>query len=144
MSEVVLTGMDDLVESIDNLIKKYPDRAGDFLTKQARETRKGVVKEAKSAVDIDSTNRYSLGKIGNYKISPVQGYGSEQYVDLSAKSPHFHLIENGHNLVSHSGKSIGWVPGYQIMDAETRRRKARIHIDLEALAEELLKEEGFL
>lgn len=141
---VVLKGMDELIESFDALIQKYPDRMGDFLRDQAMETRKGVAKEAKAAVDVDMSERYSLGKPGNYAVSQIKGYGSQQYVEISAKSPHFHLVENGHELVSHRGRSIGWVPGYKIMDAETKRRRVTFPVEFEKMATQLLKEEGFL
>ena len=141
---VVLKGMDELIESVDVLIQKYPDRMGDFLRDQAMEARKGVAKEAKAAVDVDMSERYSLGRPGNYAVSQIKGYGTQQYVEVSAKSPHFHLIENGHELASHNGRSIGWVPGYKIMDAETKRRKVTFPAEFGKMAAKLLEEEGFL
>ncbi len=144
MNEVKLKGMDELIDSVDALLQKYPDRAGDFLRKQALETRKGVAREARGAVDVDPTNKYSLGKATNYQVSQVKGSGLNQEVELSAKSPHFHLIEHGHQLLSHSGNPIGWVPGYKIMDAEAKRQKVRIPIEFEKMADAVLKEEGFL
>lgn len=144
MDGIELRGMDELISSVDELVKRFPDKTGDFLRKKAMETRRGVAKEARSAVDVDPSNKYSLGKAGSYKVSPVMGYGADQYVELSAKSPHFHLIEHGHELVSHSGNPIGWVPGYKIMDAEAKRQSIKMPIDFEEMAESVLKEEGFL
>lgn len=143
MSAVELKGMDELIDSVDALVQKYPDRTGDFLRKQAMETRKGIAKEAKAAVNV-SGGKHSLGRPGNYKVSQPKGTGCDQTVELSAKSPHFHLIEHGHELVSHSGKPIGWVPGYKILDAEAKRRQLSMPKDFEKEAEKVLSEEGFL
>lgn len=146
MAEVIMHGMEDLEQSLEYLMKKYPDRAGEFLRKQAMETRKGTVKEAKQAVDVNMSNDKSLGKIKNYSVSQVKGYGTTQEVELSAKSPHFHLIEHGHQLVGHfpGRKSIGWVPGYMIMDAERKRQEVKMPVECAKWADELLAEEGFL
>ena len=144
MADVIMEGMEDLTESFERLVAKYPDRAGDFLRKQAFKTRSGVTREAKQAVDVDMGNDKSLGKAKNYEVSQVKGYGTAQEVELLAKSPHFHLIEHGHELVSHRGRPIGWVPGYMIMDAERKRRAEKIHGECAEWAEGILKEEGFL
>ena len=141
---VELHGMDDLIDSVDALMKKYPDKTGDFLRKQAMETRKGIAKEARSAVNVNPSNKKSLGRPGSYAVSQVKGYGADQTVELSAKSPHFHLIEHGHEQVSRSGKHIGWVPGYNILDAEAKRQKEKMPKAFEEMAEKVLSEEGFL
>ena len=145
-SYVMAVGLEDLEESLSRLASKYPDRAGEFLKAQARKTRSGVIREMKSAVDVNTGNDKSLGKAKNYQISQVQGYGKNQEVELSAKSPHFHLIEHGHELLSHSPnkKPIGWVPGYLVMDAEKKRRAQKAPTECAEWANELLKEEGFL
>ena len=140
MDGVTIEGLDEVIDSIEKFTQKYPDKAGDFLRKQAMETRKGIAKEARAAVDVDTSNKYSLGKAGNYNVSQVMGYGAGQYVELSAKSPHFHLIEHGHQLVSHSGKPIGWVPGYKIMDAEAKRQSVKVPINFGKMVDDFLKE----
>lgn len=144
MGAVEVHGMDELIESVDALIKKYPDKTGDFLRKQAFETRKGIAKEARGAVNVNTSDKHSIGRAGNYRVSQVKGIGADQYVELSAKSPHFHLIEHGHELVSHSGKPLGWVPGYQILGTEVKRQQVRFPAAFEKMAEETLREEGFL
>ena len=144
MDGIELNGMDELIESVDALIQKYPDKAGEFLRKEAMDARKGIANEARSAVNVNTSNKHSLGKPSNYRVSQVMGTGSEQTVELSAKSPHFHLIEHGHELLSHSGKHIGWVPGYKILDAEAKRRELSMPQDFETMAEQVLREEGFL
>ena len=143
-AEMTFDGLDELVSDLESLAHKFPDRFGELLKKEAEDTRKDVVREVKSAVDIDSENRYSLAKAKNYKISQIKGYGESQYVEMSAQSPHFHLIENGHTLVSHTGQAIGWVPGYKIMDAAVVGHKIKMPINARRMADELLKAENFI
>ena len=141
---IELHGMDELIGSVDALIQKYPDRTGDFLRKQAMETRKGIANEAKAAVNVNTSHKHSLGKPSSYKVSQVKGIGSEQYVELSARSPHFHLIEHGHEQVTPGGRHTGYVQGYKILDAEAKRREIQLPRAFEEMAEEVLKQEGFL
>lgn len=146
MAEVIMHGMEDLDQSLEHLVVKYPDRSGEFLRKQALETRKNIVKESKQQLRTDTGERYSLGRAGSYSVSQVNGYGKDQEVELSAKSPHFHLIEHGHQLTGHypSKTPLGEVRGYHIMDTERKRREVKMPNDCAKWADELLAEEGFL
>ena len=141
---IEIHGMDELIDSVNTLIRKYPDRSGDFLRKQAMETRKGIAAEARSAVNVNTSNKASLGKATNYKVSQVKGIGADQYVELTAKSPHFHLIEHGHEQVTPGGRHVGYVQGYKILDAEAKRQEIKLPRAFEEMAEKVLSEEGFL
>ena len=139
-----LEGMEDLMESLENLTKKYPDRAGELLQKNAKELRKDVVKNVKTDTKSKGKTKRSLSKAGSYAISQVQGYGASQYVEISAKSPHFHLVEHGHELVKPSGEIIGFVQGKHMMENATKKAEQNIPSTLEDVVSELLKEEGLI
>lgn len=141
-----IQGMDDLVASFQDLIKKYPDEAGALLVRQARELRKDVVKLVKNDTDSDGTNKHSLTKISQYKISKVKGIGAQQYIEVSGKAPHFHLVENGHRLLNKDGKPVGsgFVVGYHFMDRASKKRRIELPTDLEKVVDRLLKEEGLI
>ena len=97
MEETVkIVGIEDLEESIKKMINKYPDEAGECLRAEARKTRKEIVKNAKETTKTKVKSRQSLGKIGSYRISQVQGFRENQYVEISARAKHFHLVERGH------------------------------------------------
>lgn len=142
MDGIEIRGLNEITEKVSKFVKKCPDKAGDFLRKQALITRGKVVKEAKSAVNVDTSNKRSLGKQKSYTVSQVKGYGTGQYVELTANAPHFHLIEHGHELVSHSGRPIGWVPGYLIMDAVRKKRRVEMPKEFETMVDNALKEAG--
>lgn len=144
MMQVMIEGMEDLTSSISNLAKKYPDEFTLLLEKEANSARTDVAKEARSALDTNTANKKSLGKKSNYKATPVRGYGDNQQIDITAESPHFHLLEHGHELVSHSGRSIGWVPGYLFMQATAEKYKTKFPTDAEELSNRILQGEGML
>lgn len=156
-------GMDELIESFETMVKKYPDRAGELLVKQAKDLRKDVVKMVKNDTDVDSHHKRSLGNLKEYKISQVKGYLDKQYVEVSGVAPHFHLIENGHDIVtpktrtiktkddqkekitlSNGGKSVGYAAGYHFMDRAGKKRQIEIPKELEKVVEKLLKEEELI
>lgn len=139
-----IDGLDDLTKSFENLVRKYPDRAGELLREDARQLRKEVVKETKKVTKTKSSSKRSLGKVGSYKISPVQGIGQAQYVEVSAKSPHFHLVEHGHVLKSHDGKTIGFVPGKHMMETTVKKHQETMPDIVTEMVEQLLREERLI
>lgn len=137
-------GMEELSETLKSLAKKYPDDAGDLLVKNARKLRKDVVKNVKKdTVQSQKEKKYSLHKASSYKISQVKGYGAGQFVEISAKAPHFHLVEHGHNLVI-GGKVVGFVRGKHMMDNAIKKAEIEIPETTSAMVDELLKKEGLI
>lgn len=135
------SGLEELQEKFESLVKKYPDRAGELLQKNARELRKDVVKEVKKETKTKGKSKRSLAKVGSYKISKVQGFGANQFVEISAKSPHFHLVEHGHDLIIR-GQNRGFVQGKHVMKVVVRRTDAKMPETVEKMIDELLKEGG--
>lgn len=163
MPMVQIDGLEELAETFEELVGKYPDRAGELLVSQAKELRKDVVKQVKNDTDTDGTSKKSLAKVGSYGISPVKGFGNQQYIEVSAKSPHFHLVENGHLKVvpmtrtiktrdgekrtvsnSNGGATVGFTPGYHFMDRASKKRQIEVPEELEKVVDELLREEGLI
>lgn len=163
MQMVQVDGLEELAETFEELIEKYPDRAGDLLVSQAKELRKDVVKQVKNDTDTDGSSKKSLARAGSYGISPVKGFGDRQYIEVSAKSPHFHLLENGHMKVvpmtrtvktkdggkrkiqnSNGGATVGFTPGYHFMDRASKKRQIEVPTELKKVVDELLREEGLI
>ena len=147
MVQVDFQGMDEITEAMESIARKYPDKTGDFLRKQGYKTRGRVVREMRNAVDTNESNRASLGRVGNYSVSQPKGYGAGQYVELSARSPHYHLVERGHELLDRrTGNPVGkgWVQGYLVMDAAIRESRAQMPYAAQEFIEDFLGEEGLL
>lgn len=139
-----LDGIEELIDSLNDLSRKYPDRAGELLQKNAKELRKQVVKNVKEDTKTKGETKRSLSKAGSYEISQVQGYGASQYVEIKARSPHFHLVEHGHVLKNHYGKTIGFVDGKHMMSNAVKKTEQTMPSIVENMVEELLKEGGFV
>lgn len=157
---LIVEGMDELQKSFKILAKKYPDKAGELLRKDAISVRKEIVKQVKKETKFDNKSKRSLAKAGSYKVSQVKGIGIQQYVEISAKSPHFHLVENGHNIImpkSHGvkgekgvripndnpGENVGYVQGKHIIDTVARKHEREMPSIVENMVEKLLEEAGF-
>ena len=153
-------GIDELVDRFKKLARKYPDKTGELLKKEAKSLRKDVINRVKRDNDTNKKSKRSLTKASSYKISPVKGYNGKQYVEISAKSPHFHLVEHGHEKVmpySHGlrgkkgikipnkngGQTIGFVPGKHMMAQAVSEEQGNIANVVSGMVDELLKEEGF-
>ena len=139
-----VTGFEDLIVSFRDLAKQYPDTADDMLRADGRYLRKEITKKAKELTDVNKSNKESLGKIGSYSVSKVKGGGNNRYVEISAKSRHFHLVEHGHQLVSHSGAALGYVPGRHFLEKAAKEYSEEMPKNVERMMEGLLKKEGFL
>lgn len=136
---------------MDDVAKKYPDLAEDCLKKEGNDFRKAMKKEALSATDKHTgnlTRGFRLGPIQNIKGIIMQDFMAE-----GKKNPHWHLIENGHELVTpykrngkklkNGGKTIGFVPGRQIVPAVVKawqpEHEKRLKNILSKLQEEVEK-----
>ena len=144
MSEVIeVVGLDDLCDSLNKLAEKYPDRAGELLVINAKTLRKSVTKKVRERTKPKGKKK-SLARVGSYKISKVQGYGADQYVEISATSPHFHLVERGHVQLNRKGEEIGFVKGEHMMADAIKEANDEMPETIEKMVDELLKEGGFI
>lgn len=144
---IEISGLDELSEDFRRVARKYPDRAGEELQKEAKELRKDVIAMVKNDTDEHLTKdgertKRSLTKASSYEISPVQGFNERQLVNISAKSPHFHLLENGHQLVTHKGRAIGFVPGYHFMDRARKEHAKKLPERMQKMVNHLLESEN--
>ena len=153
-------GMEDVISSFKTLARKYPDKAGELLQKNAKELRKEVIHNVKQDTTVDSDNKKSLARAGSYKISQIKGFNEHQYVEISAKAPHFHLVEHGHEIImprfhgikgqkgvhipnKNAGQKVGFVQGKHMMAKAVRKIEEDMPDTLESMVDELLKEGGF-
>lgn len=155
-----VAGIEGLIEDFKKLARKCPDKTGELLQKEAKNLRKDVIKRVKKDKETNEKSKRSLTKASSYKISPVQGYNEKQYVEISAKSPHFHLVEHGHNIVmpySHgikgeknvkvpnknAGQTVGFVQGKHMMAEAAAREQEKIADVVSDMINTLLKEGDF-
>lgn len=136
----------ELQETLKELTKKYPDRAGELLKEDANKLRKDIAAEFKDKSTQTKSKKGSLGRFGSYRISPVQGFGTRQYVEISAKSPHYHLVERGHNVTNKDGEIVGkgYVEGLHIFDNQVKKHQNEFEDVVSGMIDTLLKENGLI
>ena len=142
MEEILtVSGIDDITAELKNLVKEYPDKAGELLEKRGKTLRKDVVANVDKRLGTTKNAKQSLPRIGSYRVSKAKGIGLLQYVEISAKSPHFHLLERGHEIIL-NGKHMGFYPGQHMMADAISVNRREMPKAVEDMVDALLKERG--
>lgn len=83
-------------------------------------------------------------RTGNYKKSIKRGkvyeYDGAQAVRVYSTAPHAHLIEDGHRMVSHDGRELGFVPGMHIFEVSGKDFQPEFLADIDEMLDEVVKE----
>lgn len=138
--EFEIDGLEELQNDLEKAIRKYPGKAGDTLKQLAKEFRASAKKKANAELkhterEGDDKKKAIKAKWGMKTID--EGVGMTALVWNSAR--HFHLVENGHDLVR-GGQVVGFVPGKHIME-KTRNEYSNIVPDrFQEMTDEILKE----
>lgn len=137
-------GIEELQESFQELVKKYPDRAGEILQENAKKLRKEAAQDMREHKKSKKESKKSLTKPGSYGISPIKRFGENQYIEIKAKSPHFHLVEHGHVLHPRGGRAAGFVQGKHMMENAVKRYEGNAVKKTKEMVDALLKEAGLI
>lgn len=150
MLGIDIRGFDETKAALMEAAKKYPDLAKSALEDTGRKFRNDVVKETYRAVE-KRTGNLTKG----YKLGKVERFGELMQVNFYAegkRNPHFHLIENGHKLVTpktrkgkklkNGGKNIGTVPGRLIVGKVRKDYDGKLQKKIKDELDRLLKESG--
>lgn len=92
--EFEIHGTEELKAKIQDLLDKYPADLNDELSKCAVDFQKDVNKKFPN--NGKTGGSYAVSKKWEKTKETVQGYTVQ--IELQNQAPHFHLVENGHNL----------------------------------------------
>ena len=108
-----MEGVDEFLKEMTEIASKnYPKQVKKMLQKSGNKLRKKIVEKARTKVK-KKTGNYIKG----FKRGKVYKYnGNEDAVRVYNSAPHAHLIEYGHRMVTKSGKEVGFVKGYHVLD----------------------------
>ena len=67
-------------------------------------------------------------KTGNYLKSIKRG---KVYKYRGDKAPHAHLIEEGHRMVTHDGREVGFVKGHHVFEVAAKGFESEFYTDLD-------------
>lgn len=133
-------GLEELERDLEKAIKKCPIYAGETLKELAKEFKNSAKKKANSELkhtkrEGDNKKKAISRKWGHKLID--EGLGMTALIWNSAR--HFHLVENGHQLVR-GGRVIGFVPGKHIMEKTRNDYKDIVPERFEKMVDDILKE----
>ena len=129
LSELAAYGKD-----IRLVAEKAPKRQKQFLQKEGAKLRNKTKAQARK-----------LGKkTGNYlksiKRGKVYNYRGSQAIRVYSYAPHAHLIEEGHRMVTHDGREVGFVQGHHVFEVAARDFEPQFLMDLDDLLDEAVRD----
>ncbi len=137
MSNMTIAGLDDLTDDLKKAVGVYPDMAEKSLKKMGNKLKKETVKYTRTVVK-QHTGRLIKG----YKVGKVKGYGTNMFVEFSGTAPHFHLVENGHQLVNKNGETVGYVQGKHMIATTVASYDSVMNKEMDKMTDKILKECG--
>lgn len=140
--EFSIEGLEELERDLRKAVEIAPVQVEETLVKIAKEFKASAKKKAESDlkhVDRDSgSEKYAIGRKWGHKLVGDR-LGAAALVWNSA--PHFHLVEDGHQLVR-GGRVIGFVPGKHIMEKTQNEYKDIVPERFEKMVDDILGECG--
>ena len=73
----------------------------------------------------------SRGYLKSIKRGKVYQYNGAQAVRVYSTAPHAHLIEDGHRMVTHDGREVGFVPGHHVFEIAGTEFEAQYLTDVD-------------
>ena len=140
--EFSFDGLEEFQHALEKAIQKAPAQAEQTLLEVAKEFKASAKRKANSELK-------HVEREGDDKKWAIKRRWGHKMVDdrLGAtvlvwnSAPHFHLVENGHNLVR-GGNVIGFVPGKHIMEKTRHEYEDIVPERFEKMVEDVLKESG--
>lgn len=137
--EFQIEGLEELQNDLQKAIKTCPTKAEDTLKEIAKDFKKSAKKRANSELKPHERtggdkNKAIKRKWGHKLVD--ENMGATALVYNSAR--HYHLIENGHNLVK-GGQIIGFVPGKHIMEKTRNEYENIVPQRFEQMVDDILR-----
>ena len=144
MGDVVkITGADSVIEGLQYLAKKYPSSTEEALKKAATQIKKDAVANTRERVKTNPKDKYTLTK--NYGITSAKYIrASDIEVSITSKSPHWHLVENPHAIVTKSGARKGETKAYELFKDAFDKNEDDIFNYVDDAITEILKKKGMI
>lgn len=138
--EFSFEGLEEFQRDLEKAIKKAPAQAEETLIELAKDFKKSAKKKANAELKTherkEDQKKKAIRRKWGHKLVD-DGLGAAALVWNSA--PHFHLIENGHQLVR-GGRVIGFVPGKHIMEKTRNEYEDIVPERFEKMVDDILRE----
>ncbi|MBO5093911.1 MAG: HK97 gp10 family phage protein [Lachnospiraceae bacterium] len=138
--EFSFEGLEEFERDLKKAIEKAPAQAEETLAELAKEFKNAAKKKANAELKPherkENQKKKAIKRKWGHKLVD-DNLGATALVWNSAR--HFHLVENGHNLVR-GGRVIGFVPGKHIMEKTRNDYKDIVPERFEKMVDDILKE----
>ncbi len=136
----VVTGLDELAKSYKMVIENYPKEVKNFMRREGTRLKDVTVAKAKSTVG-EVTGNYLEGiKRGRYYVYGETGAASVR-VYAAAPAYHAHLVEYGHEMVSHSGHYLGrYVHGKRVFNKAAAEFESTYEADCDKFSDKIMSD----
>ena len=116
------------------IAEENPKKQKQFLQKEGNKLRSRTKAQARK-----------LGKkTGNYlksiKRGKVYDYRGDKAIRVYSYAPHAHLIEDGHRMVTHDGREVGFVKGHHVFEVAAEDFEPVFYTDLDDFLSEEVDE----
>ena len=125
-----VTELDDFARGMQRTAQRFQRQQKAFMRKEGNKLKTKTLRKARA-----------LGrKTGNYlksiKRGKVYEYDGAQAVRVYSTAPHAHLIEDGHRMVTHDGREVGFVPGHHVFEMAGTEFEAQYLMDVDDFLDE--------
>lgn len=132
---------------LETATKEMPKIARSFLKGEANHLKNKAKKKAKGELKSFNNKPPKEGEVNreylhNFTTGKVYPYGDTEYnIQVKNTAPHAHFIEDGHDMVTHDGRKVGFVPGKHILENAAIEFESTFAKDIEnKLAKKVIKE----
>lgn len=143
-----LVGFDEFEKTLVNMIEiKYPEEVKQILFELAEELKNDAVRrtpEGKKEYYYSGGKKVKITKSkrmkNRWKVGKVKNIKGEFFIEVKNTAPHAHLIEDGHRIVTKSGKDVGFVQGQKVLLISVKKLEQRLEPRLQAWLNRMLEE----
>lgn len=143
-----LIGFTEFERALVNAIEiKYPRQIEKILKELAEDTYNEAVRRTPAG---DKKYYYSDGKKvkitpakrmkRRWKVGKVKKKGGQFYIEVKNTAPHAHLIEDGHEMVTPGGRTVGYVEGQKVLHISVKKLEERLEPRLRSWLNRMLEE----
>ena len=148
-TEIKFQGLTEFEEKLKMVINKYPIETEKELSKLGKILKTTAIEKTQERVKVHTGKLLKSYKLSKVKVS-IRG---TSYVTLKDTAPHFHLIENGHKIVTNRGSNnftpkgkrrvskgvqVGFVEGKHMLEDSTKELDQGMQAELEEWVEGLI------
>ena len=125
-----VTELDDFARGMQRTAQQFRRQQKTFMRKEGTKLKTKTLRKARALGR--KTGRY----LKSIKRGKVYEYDGAQAVRVYSTAPHAHLIEDGHRMVTHDGREVGFVPGHHVFETAGTEFEAQYFMDVDDFLDE--------